>query len=59
MRYAIFSDIHGNLQAWNAIYRDMVDLDADVLVCLGDVVGYGPLPEEVLSVGEPKSLDQR
>ena len=49
MRYAIFSDIHGNLQAWNAIRRDMVDLQADVLVCLGDVVGYGPLPEEVLS----------
>lgn len=49
MRYAIFSDIHGNLQAWNAIRQDMADLQADVLVCLGDVVGYGPLPEEVLT----------
>lgn len=49
MRYAIFSDIHGNLQAWNAIRRDMVEFQADVLVCLGDVVGYGPLPEQVLS----------
>lgn len=49
MRYAIFSDIHGNLQAWNAIRQDMIELEADVLVCLGDVVGYGPLPEEVLT----------
>ncbi len=49
MRYAIFSDIHGNLRAWKAIHTDMLKLDADVLVCLGDVVGYGPQPEEVLT----------
>ena len=49
MRYAIFSDIHANLPAWNAVHQDMVELQADILVCLGDVVGYGPLPREVLS----------
>lgn len=49
MRYAIFSDIHGNLVAWNQVLQDIKALDADVLVCLGDVVGYGPLPEDVLN----------
>jgi len=48
MRYAIFSDVHANLQAWTAVRQDMVECGADVLVCLGDVVGYGPMPEEVL-----------
>ena len=49
MRYAVFSDIHANLQAWNAVLQDMRELEADVLVCLGDVIGYGPMPEEVLT----------
>ncbi len=49
MRYAVFSDIHANLQAWNAVLRDMRELEADVLVCLGDVIGYGPMPEQVLT----------
>ncbi|MFT5470741.1 MAG: diadenosine tetraphosphatase ApaH/serine/threonine PP2A family protein phosphatase [Verrucomicrobiales bacterium] len=49
MRYAIFSDIHGNAEAWERVLEDIQLMDADVLVCLGDVVGYGPLPEEVLT----------
>lgn len=48
MRYAIFSDIHGNLPAWEQVLADIRALDADVLICLGDVVGYGPKPQEVL-----------
>ena len=46
MRYAIFSDIHGNLEAWNRVLEDIQALEADVLICLGDVVGYGPKPDE-------------
>ncbi len=48
MRYAIFSDIHGNWQAWNAVLADMYDSKVDVPVCLGDIVGYGPRPQKVL-----------
>ncbi len=48
MRYAIFSDIHGNFQAWEAVLADMRASGAEVLVCLGDVVGYGPRPQDVL-----------
>ena len=49
MRYAIFSDIHANLVAWDQVLEDIRAQVPDVLVCLGDVVGYGPKPQEVLS----------
>ena len=49
MRYAIISDIHANWQAWSAVLQDIQENKADAIVCLGDVVGYGPRPEEVLS----------
>ncbi|MFT5469159.1 MAG: hypothetical protein ACI8UO_004274, partial [Verrucomicrobiales bacterium] len=31
MRYAIFSDIHANVRAWNVVREDMRALEADVL----------------------------
>ena len=49
MRYAIVSDLHANLRAWNAVLADLCEQGADVVVCLGDVVGYGPNPAEVLN----------
>ncbi len=49
MRYAIISDLHANWQAWTAVLSDIRENKADAIICLGDVVGYGPRPEEVLS----------
>jgi len=48
MRIAVVSDIHANLQAWNAVLLDIRSLEVDKIVCLGDIVGYGPNPAEVL-----------
>jgi diadenosine tetraphosphatase ApaH/serine/threonine PP2A family protein phosphatase len=48
MRIAIVSDIHANLQAWNAVWLDLKSLKADRILCLGDMIGYGPHPAEVL-----------
>ncbi|MCM8540859.1 MAG: metallophosphoesterase family protein, partial [Lentisphaeraceae bacterium] len=48
MRYGVVSDIHANIQAWKAVLRDMKSQGVDVILCLGDVVGYGPNPAEVL-----------
>lgn len=48
MRIAILSDIHANLQAWRAVRTDLRSRGVDAVVCLGDVVGYGPSPGEVL-----------
>ncbi len=48
MRYAIVSDIHANLAAWQTVLKDISDMRADKIICLGDVSGYGPKPVEVL-----------
>ncbi|MGI5869561.1 MAG: metallophosphoesterase family protein [Kiritimatiellia bacterium] len=48
MRYAIVSDIHGNLPAWHTVLADIALRKVDRIVCLGDVVGYGPQPAETL-----------
>ncbi len=44
MRYLIISDIHSNLAAFEAVLADAGSFDK--VWCLGDVVGYGPDPNE-------------
>ncbi|MGI8423434.1 MAG: metallophosphoesterase family protein [Chloroflexota bacterium] len=47
MRCAILSDVHGNLDALEAVLGDAAEQGAtDQLWCLGDLVGYGPQPNE-------------
>ena len=46
MKRAILSDIHGNLEALEAVLQDVRAQGADEIFCLGDVVGYGPNPRE-------------
>ncbi|MBP5510290.1 MAG: metallophosphoesterase family protein [Kiritimatiellae bacterium] len=48
MRYAIVSDLHANAPAWQNVLNDLAGRGVDRIVCLGDVVGYGPDPVEVL-----------
>jgi len=48
MRVAIFSDIHGNLPALEAVLADVARRRPDAMYCLGDLVGYGPFPNEVI-----------
>jgi diadenosine tetraphosphatase ApaH/serine/threonine PP2A family protein phosphatase len=50
MRLAVLSDIHSNLAALDAVLADLDTLAAvdDVWVC-GDIVGYGPQPNEVVA----------
>ena len=48
MKLAIFSDIHGNLEALSAILDDIKKQDFDEIICLGDVIGIGPNPKECL-----------
>ncbi len=45
MRYAIISDIHGNLEALQSVLNDIESRDIDIIICLGDIVGYYPDPE--------------
>jgi predicted phosphodiesterase len=46
MRFAIFSDIHSNLEAFEAVLADARARQCTQFVCLGDVVGYNANPHE-------------
>jgi len=46
MRFAIFSDVHANLEAFEAAMEDAREHGATNYVCLGDVVGYNANPHE-------------
>ena len=48
MRYAIISDIHANSAALRAVLTDAQDCGAERIICLGDILGYGPEPVETL-----------
>jgi diadenosine tetraphosphatase ApaH/serine/threonine PP2A family protein phosphatase len=50
MKYAIISDIHGNLEALNAVFKDIKRRGADATACLGDVVGYYPNPRQCIEL---------
>ncbi len=47
-RIAILSCIHGNMAALEAVWDDLIGQNVDRVYCLGDLVGYGPFPNEVI-----------
>lgn len=47
---AVVSDIHGNLEALNAVLDDLVKHSPQLTLCLGDLVGYGPNPRECVDL---------
>ncbi|MBN2037397.1 MAG: metallophosphoesterase family protein [Chitinispirillaceae bacterium] len=50
MRYAIVSDIHGNVEALQAVLNDIKKQSIDTIICLGDIVGYYPDPEKCVEL---------
>ena len=48
MRIAVIGDIHANLPALVAVVDDVARIGADAIYCVGDVVGRGPHPNEVV-----------
>lgn len=48
MKIAVFSDIHGNKHALDAVLSDIQKRRPDLVVCLGDLVGYGAYPDAVV-----------
>jgi diadenosine tetraphosphatase ApaH/serine/threonine PP2A family protein phosphatase len=52
MRCLIISDIHSNLAAFEAVLQDVEQRRTryDIVWCLGDVVGYGPDPNECIEL---------
>ena len=50
MRFAVFGDIHSNLEALRAVLDDAETHDCTHYVCLGDVVGYNANPHECVEI---------
>ena len=50
MKIAIFADVHSNLLGLQAVLADIQQRGVYVSYCLGDLVGYGPRPNEVINL---------
>lgn len=48
MKRALISDIHSNIESLEAVLADIRDQGITEVYCLGDLVGYGPNPREVI-----------
>ena len=55
MRYVVLSDIHANLEALEAVLEEIEGIEHDGVVCLGDIVGYGPDPGPVVELVRDRS----
>ena len=56
MRLGLFSDVHANLPALEATLATLDEEGVDFMLCLGDVVGYGPHPREVVQLLKQRSI---
>jgi len=56
MRYAFISDIHGNLEALEAVLDELTRSAPDRVICLGDIVGYGANPAECVRLLREKGI---
>ncbi len=48
MRYAIISDVHGNIEAFNVVLFELEKESPNQILFLGDIIGYGPDPNECI-----------
>lgn len=55
MRVAVISDVHGNYHALETVLREIDAERVDAIWCLGDTVGYGPLPNECCAAVEERA----
>lgn len=56
MKVAVLSDVHGNAEALHAVLAAARAAEAGALLCLGDVVGYGPDPDECVTIVERETV---
>ncbi|MHA1974737.1 MAG: metallophosphoesterase family protein [Candidatus Hodarchaeales archaeon] len=55
LRILLIADLHSNLPAYNAIsdkVKEVYGSNIDHTLCLGDIVGYGPYPNELVKIAE-------
>ena len=50
MLMVLMSDIHGNIEALEAVLEVVDGMNPDEIICLGDTIGYGPNPSECFDI---------
>lgn len=56
MRYGLISDIHANLEALETVLSCLSKAKVDEIICLGDIIGYGPDPEKCIELVRENTL---
>jgi len=56
MKLAILSDLHGNILATEAVLAAIEAESPDAIYCLGDLVGYGPRPNETIALIRDRTI---
>lgn len=56
MKIALFSDVHANLPALEAFFKDVDSRQPDAIYCLGDLVGYNIWPNEVINAIRKRNI---
>ena len=56
MPHAVISCLHANLAALEAVLADIDQQGIDTITCLGDLVGYGPQPNEVVNLVRQRAI---
>ena len=55
-RVAVVTDVHANLPALEAALAAIAEMEVDAIYCGGDLVGYGPHPNEVCALIEERAI---
>ncbi len=56
MKLAVISDIHSNLYGLEAVFKDIGEKGVTDILCTGDLVGYGPRPDEVVDLIRKRNI---
>ena len=56
MRIAVISDIHSNMEAFTMVLVDANASCVDEIICLGEVIGYGPEPNEAIRLIRERNI---
>jgi len=56
MKIAFIADIHANIFALKKVLKDIEKQNVDKIICLGDLVGYAPYPNEVINLIKEKNI---
>lgn len=57
MKLGIISDVHANIIALEAVLARLREAEVDQIICLGDLVGYGTAPNEVIERLQQEQID--